>query len=180
MTVLKSALCGLLCLGAICVAHAQQSETVERIGIYDSRSIAIAYAGTEVFANELQSLRKRYDEAKAGGDEELAAELARKVQAVQERMHRQGFSTAPVDDILAHIKDKIPGIMELQGVSALVSKWDEEGMAAHGSAEQVDLTMELVKALETNEAQAKRALEIMKTKPIPLEKLEGKMAENRK
>jgi hypothetical protein len=181
MTILKLALCALLSFGAVGLAQAGQAEetpaeTVTRIGVYDSRSIAIAYAGTEIFSNKLQDLRKRHDEAKAAGDEELTAELAGKGHAMQELMHRQGFSTAPVDDILEHIKDKIPGIMESHGVNTIVSKWDEEALACHESAEQVDLTMELVMALNPNEVQAKHAREIMKTTPVPLEELEKKVA----
>jgi hypothetical protein len=171
MNIHRSVLCALLCLAAIGFAQAQQAETVEKIGVYDSRSIAIAYAGTEFFNSWLEDLRKRHDEATAAGDEELAAKVAAEAPAMQEHMHRQGFSTAPVDDILEHIKDKIPGIMESHGVTALVSKWDEEGLAAHSSAEQVDLTMELVKALGTNEQQAKSAREIMKIDPVPLEEM---------
>lgn len=167
----RSILCGLVCLAAIGFAVAQQSETVEKIGIYDSRSIAVAYVGTEFFKSWLEDLGKRHEAAEAAGDEELAAKVAGEGPAMQERMHRQGFSTAPVDNILEHIKDKIPGIMESHGVTALVSKWDEQGLAAHGSAEQVDLTMELVKALGTNEQQAKSAREIMKIEPVPLEEM---------
>ena len=167
----RSVLCALLCFAAIGFALAQQGESVEKIGVYDSRSIAIAYGGSKFFTEKLDGMFKQHKEAEAAGDEELAAEVAGDLQALQEQMHKQGFSTAPVDDILEHIKDRIPGIMESHGVTALVSKWDEEGLAAHVSAEQVDLTMELVKALDPEEKQLKGAREIMKQEPVPLEEM---------
>jgi hypothetical protein len=167
----RSVLCALVCLAAVGFALAQQSETVGKIGVYDSRSIAIAYGGSEFFAEWFQDLQRRHDGAEAADEEELVAQLAAEAHAKQEQMHKQGFSTAPVDDLLEHIKNKIPEIMESHGVIALVSKWDEEGMAAHASAEKVDLTMDLVKAFDPDKRQLKGAREIMKQEPGPLEEM---------
>ena len=57
-------------------------------------------------------------------------------------------------------------------VDRIVSKWDEEAIAALGSAERVDVTMELVQAMETDERQLKAVRQIGKQPPIPLEELE--------
>jgi hypothetical protein len=87
-------------------------------------------------------------------------------------MHMQAFSTAPVDDILEHIKDSLPEIKQKAGVTTLVSKWDQEALARYPSAELVDVTMMLVDALHPNEQQRKHAIEIQKQAPIPLDEAE--------
>ena len=43
--------------------------------------------------------------------------------AMQKRLHEQGFGTAPVDDIIARIEDKLPDIAKEAGVDVIVSKW---------------------------------------------------------
>lgn len=47
--------------------------------------------------------------AKAAGDQARMKELEERGQALQRKLHRQGFGSVPVDDILAHGKDRIPG-----------------------------------------------------------------------
>ena len=120
---------------------------------------------------------KKHKEAEAAGDTELAAECEAAAQAQQELLHRQGFSTAPVDDILEHIKDNLPGIMEKADVSAIVSRWDEAKLAEYGSAERIDITMDLVMALKPNEQQLGIARKVQEKPPIPMEELEKHVAE---
>ena len=89
--------------------------------------------------------------------------------ARQTLLHQQGFSTAPVDDIPEHIKDKLPEIAKTAGVSAVVSKWDKDALAKCKSAELVDITMPLVNAFHPAERQLKFAIEIQQQTPISLE-----------
>jgi hypothetical protein len=140
----------------------------ERIGVYDSRAIAIAWVGTEAFKQSLDSLRKESEQAKAAGDRERAAALEKEGAAMQQRLHTQGFSTAPVDDILAHFQDQLARIRLATGATALVSKWDEAALAKHAGAEQLDVTEKLVDALHPDDQQRKTALGIVKVKPVPL------------
>ncbi len=141
-----------------------------RIGVYDSRAIAIAWTGTPSFNAWMGPLAAEHERAKAAGDEKRAKELAAEGAARQQRLHLQGFSTAPVDDILGHLKDSLPGIQQQAGVSALVSKWDKEGLARYPAATQVDVTMALVDALHPNARQRQYAVEAQKQRPIALEK----------
>jgi hypothetical protein len=89
-------------------------------------------------------------------------------------LHQQGFSTAPVDNILKHIKKKLPEIKKQAGVKLLVSKWDEKTLKEHESAKRIDVTMPLIEAFRPNEKQKKRAVEIQKSEPVPLEKMKSK------
>jgi len=144
----------------------------EKIGVYDSRAVAIAWVGTEAFNQSMDALRKESEKAKATGDRERAAALEKEGAAMQQRLHTQGFSTAPVDDILAHFQDQLAQIRVATGAAALVSKWDEAALAKHAGAEQLDVTEKLVDALHPNDRQRKSALEIVKSKPIPLAQAE--------
>jgi hypothetical protein len=150
-------------------ASGESSKAVtERIGVYDSRSVAIAWVGTEAFAQSLNALKKESDAAKAAGDRERSAALEKEGAAMQEKLHLQGFSTAPVDDILAHFQERIAELRVKTGATTLVSKWDAAGLAQHAGAEQVDVTEQLVDAMHPNDKQRKTALEIVRIRPLPL------------
>ncbi len=166
MTSLAALIIGLAQPG---LAQVKNSAATERIGVYDSRAIAVAYAGSPVFQKEMQSVMTEHKKAKQAGDQEKAAKIDAEMRARQKKAHLQGFSTAPVDDLLATIKNALPEIQKTAGVSALVSRWDEAGLKKYSGAEQVDVTMKLVDAFQPNERQRKYALEIQKQKPISLE-----------
>ena len=157
-------------------ALAQEPAAKVRVGIYDSRAIAVAFGGSEAFqastGKQLAALRAEYNEAKAAGNQKRVAELEAQGKAQQVLLHKQGFSTAPVDDILDHIKDKIPGIAKAAGVGPIVSKWDKDALAKYKSAELVDVTMPLVNAFHPIERQLKFAIDIQKQAPISLEEAE--------
>lgn len=144
-----------------------------RVGTYDSRSVAVAYAGSDVHRKVLAARRAEYEKAKAMGDQTRVAELEAEGKAGQKLMHKQGFSTTPVDDILERVKDRLPVIQEKAGVVALVSKWDKTGLARYEDAELLDVTMALVDALRPNDRQRTCAIEIQKHEPIPLGQAEN-------
>ncbi len=118
------------------------------------------------------SLQAEWQKAEAAGDQKRLDELQAEAEARQQLMHKQAFSTAPVDNILEYIKDSLPEIEQEAGVSMLVSKWDKETLAKYPSAELVDVTMALVDAFAPNEGQRQSAIEIQKQEPIPLEDAE--------
>ena len=118
------------------------------------------------------NLHAKYKKAKVAGDQKRVAEIEAEGAARQRQLHKQGFSTAPVDNILKQIEDRLPSIKQKANVSSLVSKWDEETLVRHPSADRVDVTMELIDALNPNARQRKSAIEIQKHKPIPMEQAE--------
>lgn len=140
----------------------------ERIGIYDSRSIAIAYAGSTNLAATMKDLKDRHQKARESGDTREVARLETEGKARQEAMHRQGFGTAPVDDLLALIPDELPRLRQTAGVSRLVSKWDQRELDRHPGAVRVDVTRELVDAFHPTPIQRDRALEIQAHPPVKL------------
>lgn len=147
----------------------QTGEKRKRIGVYDSRAVAVAFAGSEAFNVWMSGLKAEHREAKAAGDQKRVAELEAEGAQRQKLMHKQGFSTAPVDNILEHIRDRLPDARKKAGVGLLVSKWDKQTLAKYPHAERVDVTMALVDAFNPSERQRRSAIEIQKHRPISLE-----------
>ena len=172
---------GILCLvfasGCLQTPASNASAPKMRVGTYDSRVIIIAFAGTETFGKQQADFHAEYDKAKSAGDKKRMAELEAQAISRQKLLHKQGFSTAPVDNVLATIKDKLPEIAKTAGVQAIFSKWDKDALAKYKTAEQVDVTKALVDALNPDERARKGAFEIQKHEPIPLDQAD-KMSVN--
>jgi hypothetical protein len=166
---------------------AQQSQEMTsgskvRIGTFDSRCLAMGYYRSEMFKSHMLRLKAEYEKAKAAGDKKRVKEMeARSASGIwpdmgwppspaqQDMMHKQGFSTWPVDNILEKINGKIPEIAKQADVDVIISKWD---LAYQRSGvELVDVTPLLVKLLVKDEKALKAALEIRKMHPIPRETL---------
>jgi hypothetical protein len=163
-------------LGALPSASAAAPVTkadsaIDTVGVYDSRAVAVAFAGTVRFRASLDELRKKHQAAKESGDEEQVAVLEAEGQARQHELHRQGFGTAPVDNILAHYLEDLAKLKAEQGLERLISKWDQASLARYPDAEQIDITMIIVDLLHPNETQREFALQIQDKEPVPLDQL---------
>jgi len=158
------------CTGHPALRESEQSGTRRRVGVYDSRAIAVAFVGSAAWeataGKRLAELKAQYDKAKADGDRAQMAELEAAGKAQQTLLHKQAFSTAPVDDMLAHIKDQMPAIAKAAGVECIVSKWDKAALAENKDAELVDVTTVLVDAFKPNDRQRKSAIAIQERPPI--------------
>ena len=146
----------------------------ERIGVYDSRAVAIAFAGSTHLKRELAELSAKHKKAKAAGDEKEASRLEAEGQARQTKLHQQGFSTAPIEDLLAHVSGDLPKIKSAAGVTAIISKWDTAELEKHRGAEKVDVTTALIEAFTPDERARKYALEIQQKAPVPREQIDRK------
>ncbi|NUM54956.1 MAG: hypothetical protein HUU46_15015 [Candidatus Hydrogenedentes bacterium] len=141
-----------VCAGCTSTAKPDPAMAGKRIGVYDSRCVAVAFAGSEKHEASLRGL-----------DEPA-------MRAAQATMHEQGFSTAPVDDILALYSDEIAALKTKHNLDALVSKWDKSTLDRYAGAAQIDVTDELIEFPKPNEQQRRSALEIKQHKPISREK----------
>ncbi len=83
--------------------------------------------------------------------------------------HEQGFGTAPVDDIIARIEDKLPAIAKQAGVDVIVSKWTLA--YRNPTARFVDVTDLLAAEFDPDEETWKGIREIVETEPVPLDQL---------
>jgi hypothetical protein len=77
-----------------------------------------------------------------------------------------------VDDLLAHLTNALPAVLNDAGVTLIISKWNEPALQKYPNSEKVDVTLKLIDAFEPNARQRKSAIEIQKHQPIPLEQAE--------
>jgi hypothetical protein len=156
-----------MCVG---LATAEKAATPPmRIGVYDSRGIAIAYARSAEFQRQMAKMRSDYEEAKAKGDDKRRKELEKAAPWMQVRLHQQGFSMAGVTNIMAKVADVLPGIAREAGVVLIVSKW--EMPYKDPSIEIVDVTLPIAKLFKSDEQTLKILGELKDHKPVPLDEL---------
>lgn len=158
-----------------CGLHAAEDKPKDgasstRIGVYDSRAVAVAFAGSAAFNKQQKSFNADVARAKASNDQKELDKLKATSEARQQRMHNQGFSTEPVTDVLDTVKGELPGVEKKANVSALVSKWDKEALAKYPNATQVDVTPDLIDLFKPSDRQRKSAVAIQKVFPrLPLD-----------
>ncbi len=141
----------------------------ERIGVYDSRAVAIAFVESEPFNVLLSEFQREHDNAVAAGDQKRVEELEANVREHQKRRHLQAFSTASVDDLLEYVANDLPELREKTGVEVLLSKWDENALMEYPSAERVDVTSDLIDLFNPSERQRRSAVQIQEHQPLSLD-----------
>ncbi len=144
------------CLGLTMAPRANaDTNTTQRVGVYDSRVVAYAWFVSDAQQAKLSAQIKAAKAAQSSGDAK-AKELADALRKMQDQMHREVFSTAPANEALAALKNRLPEIETSTGVSSLVSKWDKAALEKSKGAEQIDITDQLANALlKPTEAQAR-------------------------
>lgn len=153
----------------LAVVWADESESAAkrvRVGVYDSRAIAIAYAASEY--NPVRGKVKELEQAKAAGDAKRVAELEEWGQRHQRALHRQGFSRVPVGDLLAHVRDQLPLVAQEERLDVVVSECDY--VAPH--AEVIDVTSALVRLYKPSKQTLRHVEEIQKRPPVDLDEID--------
>lgn len=165
------AACAVLALGGIVFAAAGAARTDDaangttRIGVYDSRAIAIAYAPSRF--NPVKERMAEYEQAKAARDKAKMKQLEAWGQEHQRQLHFQGFGRAPVDDLLAPVADQVAKVGRDMKLAAITMDCD---FVAEG-VEIVDVTDALVQLYEPSEKTLKYVIEVRKIEPTPLVEL---------
>jgi hypothetical protein len=144
---------------------ADNDSTAVRIGTYDSRAIAIAYARSAHLAAVHTDLLQRRSEAAERGDEALVREIEARGGALQLRLRLQGFSTAPVDDLLDAVRDRLPEVAREAGVAAILRSVDFHEPAV----EVVDVTDALVRLFDPDAGVLSVVAEVRSNAPLALE-----------
>jgi len=163
----KSVFVGVTILAVWAVFLASQPAPAKvRVGTFDSRAVAIAYARSAMFAPIMKDWKDKYEKAKAEKNEAVIKEC----EAWGPNYHRfqmlQAFSIASVADILEKVKDQLPKAAQEAGVDILVSKW--ELAYQNPSFEIVDVTSYLVKIFNPDNQTLKIIEELSNQPPIPL------------
>ena len=133
-----------------------------RIGTYDSRAIAIAYAHSAF--NPVKEKWAAYQKAKAAGDRAKMKELEAWGEQHQRQLHFQGFGRVPVDDLLAPVKDQVAKLLRERQLAAITMNCD----FTSGAVELVDVTDDLVKLYDPSQKTLKRVRAVRGAKPAPL------------
>jgi hypothetical protein len=134
-----------------------------RIGTYDGRALAIAFVPMN--KGQIAELLKQAKQVQAAGDAEKLAELRANGSALQTVRHLQAFGNAPVDDILQHIRNKLPEVAQKAGVCAIVREPDFHD----STVETIDVTDQLVALFDPDERTLKLIDGVRKQKPMALE-----------
>ena len=129
-----------------------------RIGVYDNRAIAIAYAHSDAFRTTMKGWTDKHAQAKSSGDQKTVKQIETAMDRMQWLAHRQGFGRASVDDAMASVKDKLAEVAKKAKVSAIVCNPD---FVDPTSIERVDVTLDVARLFNPNE-QTMKMLDSMK------------------
>jgi hypothetical protein len=144
-------------------------KSVLRIGVYDSRGVAIAWARSAEFNQAMTRLRADHERARAAGDTARAGALEKQGQEMQVRLHQRGFSTAGAGDLLAKVAAGLPAVARDAGVVLIVSKW--EMPYKDPGVEIVDVTVPVAKLFKPDEQTLEVLDQLAGQPPIPFDEL---------
>jgi hypothetical protein len=162
------------CLSAVQAGSASRTApSGVRVGTYDARAVAVAFAHSDIWDRMYKARKAEMDQAKAKGDSRRVQELKAWGKTQQQRLHRQGFAGAPVDDILAHVKDRLQEVADKTGVVVITREADYVAPAV----ERVDVTDELVKLFDPKDKTLKIIQDLRKRPALSIEEVD-KMEEN--
>ena len=156
----------LACGSMLAAAEPPANPPPLRIGTYDTRALALVYYRSAEFGEEMSRLTAERDKAKAAGDQKRVDELQTQGQNSQRRAHAQGFSNAPIDNILIlpRFKDAIAAVAKDAKVAAVVPSVDWHDAAI----QTVDVTDQLVAQPKPDDQTKKMAAELRQHPPIDL------------
>lgn len=137
-----------------------------RIGVFDSRLVAVAYYNTDEHRAAMRQLMTDLNEAKAAGAGSRAQELEFQGPALQNLAHYQVFSTASIPNIMDKLAAVLPKVAAEARVSILVSKWEIVYRAP--DVEYVDVTDALVAQFKPSPQTLKWIASGKDTDPMPL------------
>lgn len=154
---------GCILIISFCSINTLHAQTKLRIGTFDSRVIAVAYANSK-FNTMSSELGVKMQAAKEKNDANEIAQIEREGKMRQAMMHEQGFGTGSVRNILNLMKDKVAEMAKKEKLNLIVSKW--EVVYNSTNCELVDVTEKIVNFFEPNEKMKMMMKEMMKQEPM--------------
>jgi hypothetical protein len=165
---LTCALAGAVGVAAEPSAAADKTGT-RRVGVYDSRLVAFARFWSGPYQDKLKEMMTAARAAQAAGDTQRFQRCAQALRDEQTRLHLEVFSTAPCDEALAALKERLPEIMKQADVTVLVSQWDTPTLQQYPEAVRIDVTDLLVQEFKIPAAQQKILVGLKGKQPLSLE-----------
>ena len=121
------------------------SEAKSKIGVFDSRLIAINNFRSESFQKEMQAMFADYKKAKENKDTAEIKKLDEKGPLMQRILHDKGFGRGSVAEIMERNSTELKALAKKEKLSAIVSKW--ELIASGEDVEVVDITLLILKEI---------------------------------
>ncbi len=120
-----------------------------RIGVFDSRAIAIAASRSSEFHDTMDRLKKEVEAATERNDTEEIARLQREGMLRQAMLHEQGFGRGSVAWMIEPIADQLQTIAEEDDLMVIVSRF--EIPFKRDAVELIDITDKVVKLFKPGE-----------------------------
>jgi hypothetical protein len=162
-----------LCVLTGATALAQSQTNKIRVGVYDSRAIAIAYGNSAAFRESMKPIQAEYEKAKKDKNDKRMKEIDAQMKLQQRRLHEQGFSTGSVAYIMAKVKDSLPAVAKNANVQVIVSKWELNHQSP--DVEVVEVTDELVMLFHPSEKVLGWVKDLKSHPPLPIEEITDDM-----
>lgn len=137
-------------------------QTRIRVGTYDSRAIAIAWATSKY--NPVTEKRRELDAARKAGDANKVKELEAWGPAQQRLLHFQGFGRVPVGDLLLPVKDGVSKVARENRLAAITMQCD----LVAPNVEVVDVTDALVGLFHPTDRTRQTIRSMKDVKPLGL------------
>ncbi len=154
----------------LCTTAPAQTQTSKlRVGVYDSRAVAVAWANSTEFKETMKPIEADYQRAKETKDAKRMKEIDAQMKWRQTRAHEQAFSTSSVAPIVAKLKSSLPDIAKQAGVQIIISKWELNHQSS--DVELVDVTDKMVALFQVNERGLKWCKEIQQKPPLAIEQI---------
>ena len=125
------------------------SSSTLRIGVYDSRAIAIAHANSSEGREFVMNLMTEMSQAKAEKNDSMMQHIEKKAKTYQVLSHLRAFSVGSVADMLEKHKAEVDSIAREAGVQLIVSKF--ELVYTGSGVEMVDVTLPLALMFKPSE-----------------------------
>jgi hypothetical protein len=169
MSLLKSHTAGrmaraILSFCIVAAAFGSQAAAQLRIGVFDSRAIAIARVHSGGGGEFPTDLRRQMEAAKEKGDKQEMARIERLGQLHQAQLHDQGFGSGSVNALFGIMQDKLAEVAKKENLNVIVSKWELAYSAPE--AEIVDVTDLIVEVFHPDERVKKMIEEMKKVEPV--------------
>lgn len=143
-----------------------QTNSDQCVGIYNSRAVALAWGRSKAHNDVITQLYAEAQKAKATGDSAKLKELRKQGSSMQDKLHRQVFGDAPIDDILSTaLKDALPAIMKKAGVTQIAAKTPN-----NSTVKTVDITEALVDYFNPTPQTRKMISDLVKHPPLSQDK----------
>jgi hypothetical protein len=164
-----------LFLGGLPLARAQSGGTPKlRIGTYDARAVAVAYAASEMFQKQMREKRQELKDAEGKGDAKRTKKLKAWGESQQWLLHMQGFAGAPVESILVNLKEPLAVAAKAAGVQVVARQAD----FTDDRVEIVDVTDQVVKLFHPSEKTLKTIRELRQRPAMDMADLEQTLKEH--